>query len=446
MYVLYSAALALALMVSSPYWLVQMLRRGKYRAGLAERLGRVPARLRRSAAPGCIWVHAVSVGEVLAMAGVVREIHQRLPNRRVVVSTTTAAGQKLARERFGEANVFYFPFDFAFAIRPYLRLLRPDLAVVAETEFWPNFLRLLWETGAPVLVANARISDRSFPRYRAVRQLTRRVLANVTRFLAQSEEDKRRLIGIGAAPERVEVGGNLKFDISLPTPPLVVARLRSAFSAGKAGPILVAGSTVEGEEAQVLKAFRAVLGEFPAAVLILAPRHPERFESVGEQLARSELKFWRRSQWRDEAVAGGVFLLDSIGELASIYALADVAFIGGSLVPRGGHNIMEAAVQGVATLVGPHTENFRDIVARFRQADAVRAVLPQDLRAALLYLLKNDAERQSLGQRAAELVGRNLGATARTADEIERLLRSLSSGEAGFLRPRVAGPAGGKRP
>ena len=422
-FILYSALMALGLLLTSPFWLVQMLRLGKYRAGLGERFGRVPARIETGDHRAAIWVHAVSVGEVLAIGGLVAALREALPDFRVVVSTTTHTGQKLARERFGEANVFYFPLDFAFCIRPYVRALKPRLVVVAETEFWPNFLRVLRSSGAQVAVVNARISDRSFPRYRKWRGLLGRVLRFVDLFLAQSEEDARRLREIGASVDRVHVSGNLKFDVKPPQEQAAVAWLRNALAHSSASPVIVAGSTVEGEEEQVLAAFRAIQQRFPKACLILAPRHKERFDAMRELLQRSGIAWSARSEFMDDAdLAGKVLLLDSLGELASIYALADVAFVGGSLVPRGGHNILEPAHWGVATVVGPHTENFRDIIGIFRRANAVKITRPEAFPETLLELLAAENERQALGSRAKAIVGQQMGATERTLVALRRLM------------------------
>lgn len=411
------------MLASSPYWLFQMVQHGKYRKGFAERLGRVPARLQL---PGVqepvIWVHAVSVGEVLAVAGVAEELRRRCPQHRIFVSTTTDTGQALARKRFGEANVFYFPMDFAFAVRPYLRALHPELVVIAETEFWPNFMRLARARGARIAVINARISDRSWPRYRRFRRLLRRVLANVDLFLAQTSEDAMRLEDIGADAERVQVTGNLKFDVPAPMPPAIVESLRKSIATSGAGPVLVCGSTVEGEESLLLKAFENVLVQYPKALMVLAPRHPERFPAVVALLEQMSIRICRRSLWNGEPLTGQVLLLDTIGELAALYAIADVAFVGGSLVPRGGHNIIEPAQHGVATLVGNHTENFRDIVNLFQSRDAVRIVGPAELPLVLLELLANDAERKALGRRAAETMRSQIGATTRTADELQRMM------------------------
>ena len=437
MYLAYSLALAAAFLLGTPYWLVQMLRRSKYRDGLAERLGRVPRRLRP--VPGAVvWVHAVSVGEVLATSGLIEELKALFPGSRVVVSTTTTTGQRLARERFGAENVFYFPLDFAFAIRPYLRALKPSLVVLAETEFWPNFLRLARQSGARVAVVNARISDRSLPGYRRWRGLLTGILGNVKLFLAQSEEDRRRLIFIGAAPERVQVAGNLKFDTRTPALSPALDPLRAALAGAGREQTVVCGSTVDGEEELLLRAFEIVRTRHPQAVMVVAPRHPERFDAVAGLLAASGVPWKRRTALAaGESVAGGVLLLDSIGELSSVYAVGSVAFVGGSLVPRGGHNILEPAQQGCAILVGPHTENFRDIVRLFDRAGAVCVVRPdpQALADALLQLLGDRGARSHLGELARRTWHAQAGATQRTADALAVLMGMRPSEPVGQPAP-----------
>lgn len=421
MYFIYSAVLALGLLLSFPYWLLHMVRHGKYRVGLSERLGRAPERLSPSEGP-VIWIHAVSVGEVLAVSGLVTDLKKKLPGHRIVVSTTTDTGQMLARSRFGAQNVFYFPLDFAFAILPYLRVLRPELVVLAETEFWPNFLRLSHESGAQVAVVNARISDRSWPGYRRWRLLLGRVLANIDLFLAQTEEDQNRLAQIGALSERTSVSGNLKFDVPAPAPPPIVASLRTEFQKENTGPVLICGSTVDGEELLLFNAWRNIIASHPQTVMVVAPRHPERFLEVAQVLEQLGMRFYRRSLWGGEALAGTVVLLDSIGELASVYSLADIAFVGGSLVPRGGHNIIEPAQYGVPIVVGNYTENFRDIVALFRHRNAVRIVGPGELPLVLMKLIAGPAERKALGQRAMETWRSQTGATHRTVEALMKLL------------------------
>lgn len=423
MYLAYSALLALWLLVSFPYWLLQMLRHGKYRAGLGERFGRFPKRIVPGASP-VIWIHAVSVGEVLAVSGLVENMRKRLPGYQIFVSTTTDTGQKLARKRFGDDHVFYFPIDFRWAIRPYLEKLRPQLVVIAETEFWPNFLRLAHASGASIAIVNARISDSSWFGYRRFRSLLRKILSQIDIFLAQTDEDRKRLIDIGAPAERVEVSGNLKFDIELPAVPPIVASLRAAFARDQAGPIIVCGSTVEGEEPLLMRAFENVLASHPRAVLILAPRHPERFNAVDAMLKQLGVRFWRRSLWSGESLAGGVLLVDTIGELAALYGVADLAFVGGSLVPRGGHNIIEPAQHGVPIVVGNHTENFRDIVGLFQSRNAVRIVGPAELPLVFLELSSDEALRKTSGIRAAETLRSQAGATTRTLNRLSTLLES----------------------
>src|SRR5579862_1940188 len=422
MYLIYSALLAAALLVSLPYWLLEWVRHGKYSAGLGERLGRVPRRLAPQPNRPAIWIHAVSLGEVLAVSGLVEELRKRFPKHRVVISTTTDTGQKLARTRFGAESVFYFPLDFAFAVRPYLAALRPELMVIAETEFWPNLLRLAHRSGARIAIVNARISDRSWPGYRRFRHFLVKILPQIDLFLAQTAEDANRLQDIGAPSERIEVTGNLKFDMLAPLALPIVASLRACFQSNNSGPVIVSGSTVDGEERLLLRAFANVLASHPGAVMILAPRRPERFNEVAELLQVLGMKFWRRSLWSGDPIVGGVLLLDTIGELAALYALADVAFVGGSLVPRGGHNIIEPALHGVPVVVGTHTENFRDMVALFQSRDAVRIVGPAELPLVLMELIASPAERESLGRRAAETLQSQMGATVRTVQALAKLL------------------------
>ena len=425
MYLLYSALLAAGLFLSLPYWLFQMWRHGKYRVGFGQRLGDVPAGIAMSIRRPTIWFHAVSVGEVLAIGGLVELLRRRLTGHRVVISTTTDTGQTLARGRFGDENVFYFPLDLGFAIQPYLHALKPELIVIAETEFWPNFLRLAKRSGARIAVVNARISDRSLPGYKRFRWWLPRILSDIDLFLAQTWEDRKRLIEIGAPEARVEVTGNLKFDISPPPEPAVLKSLRENFQASGASPILVCGSTVdEEEERMLLQAFQNILASYPHAVMILAPRHPERFPVVAALLESLGVRFWRRSLWNGELIAGGVILLDTIGELAAIYALADIAFVGGSLVPRGGHNIIEPARHGIAIVVGNHYENFRDIIWLFQTQDAVCIVGPAELPLVLMDLISNEAERKALGARAAEVLHSQAGASEKTFAALEKLLPS----------------------
>jgi 3-deoxy-D-manno-octulosonic-acid transferase len=331
-------------------------------------------------------------------------------------------GQKLARELFGKEHVFYVPLDFGFAIRSYLNLLRPGLLILAETEFWPNLLHLAKKRGTTIAVVNGRISDRSFPRYRRFRRLFAPVLACVDLFLVQTREDAKRLCAIGADEQRVQVSGNLKFDVRPSSATAITVDLRRAVA--KDTPVIVCGSTTVGEEEILLAAFNDFLKHHPKAILIVAPRHPERFDKVAGLVSASGLSLVRRSVWpASGSLAGKVFLLDSVGELASVYALADMAFVGGSLVPVGGHNILEPAQHGVAVLTGPHTHNFREIARIFEQGGGLRVVSAQDLAREWLALIGNPQERGDLGNRAQQLFCEYTGATARTLEALRPLLQ-----------------------
>jgi 3-deoxy-D-manno-octulosonic-acid transferase len=419
MHLLYSAALTLVLVLGLPFWLLQMARSGKYRAGLSERLGRVPARLRPTRAnENCIWVHAVSVGEVLAVTRLIAELEKKFPEWRIVVSTTTKTGQALARTRFGEAEVFYLPLDLKIFLRPFFAQLRPRMLVLAESEFWMNLLAVAQENQCRVAVVNTRVSDRSLPRYLRIRGLlTKHIFSRVDLVLAQSELDAERARQIGAPASRVQVTGNLKFDLTPPAESEIVRKLREAVQQSA---VLVCGSTVEGEEEMLAQELRE--RKMSDLVVVLAPRHPERFNAVADLLSNVGVKVVRRTTWGGEPLESGtVFLLDSIGELAAIYALADVAFVGGSLVPRGGHNVLEPAYFGKPILVGPHTENFRDIMRRFEQANAIARTESGDVLVGAFLLLTQPALAE-MGKRAKQVMDENAGATQRTVTALEVLL------------------------
>ena len=416
MLLFYSLALVLVLIVGAPYWLFRMAVSGKYREGLSERLGLIPKRLTSdSRNEPVIWVHAVSVGELLAAARMIEELHRRLPGWRMVVSTTTRTGQELARRRFGAENVFYFPLDFAFAVRAYLRALKPHMLILMETEFWPRLLVECRRARIPVAVVNARISDRSWPRYMRLRFLWKQLLNSLTLVLAQSESDVERLRAIGAA--NVRYGGNLKYDIRATETAAATLALEKQIAAGTK--VLVCGSTLEGEEEMLLAAAPS------DALIVLAPRHPERFAAVARLLEREGRHWGRRSQWMDAptALAGGmVFLLDSIGELASVYSLATVAFVGGSLVAAGGHNPLEPAQFGVPVIMGPYYENFRAIVDRLHEQDAIRIAQTDKIGQELAALFADEGAARAMGKRGHAVFTSEAGATARAVKTLTALL------------------------
>jgi len=399
-----------------------MLTAGKYRAGLAGRLGVVPQAL-RDAARGrrAIWLHAVSVGEIIAAGRLVAELEAALPEHIICISTTTRTGYTLAQQRFGSQRVFYFPLDFAFIVRRYLRATNPELLILVETEFWPNLLLQCAQRGVPVAVVNARISDRSLPRYRRLRGLWKPLLAKIALFSAQSEEDATRLRDLGAPPERVRVLGNLKFDVrSAAAESAFVTDLRAQLPAG--AKVLICGSTLDDEEAALLTALPALTVIMPELLCILAPRHPERFDAVAQLLQQRGFAFTRRSQWTGQPLAG-VFLLDSVGELASVYSLATLAFVGGSLVKAGGHNPLEAAQFAVPVVMGESYENFRGIVAAMRKVHGIEIVVRKELCTALTGLLTNPQRAIALGEAGQRVFLAESGATARTVAALLPLLR-----------------------
>ncbi len=415
MFVLYSVALFLVLLIGSPYWIFRMLTGGKYREGLSERLGFVPSRLRKHNTRPVIWLHAVSVGEVLAASSLIAQLSVRATGHRVVVSTTTRTGQKIARDRFGADNVFYFPLDFAFAVRAYLRVLKPKLLVLLETEFWPRMLHECHRAHVPIAVVNARISDRSWPRYLRLRGLWRKLLSPTALVLAQSEEDAERLMAIGAS--NVQVSGNLKFDIRVARHAQITQALHQFLAPDQK--VVVCGSTLEGEEEKLLDAIPA------SCITILAPRHPERFTAVAQMLRRRNAPWLRRSEWLrapEKLRPGTVLLLDSIGELASVYSVASLAFIGGSLAPSGGHNPLEPAQFAVPVLIGPHYENFRSMVEMLKSVQAIEIVTADTLRSTIAHLLDQPDDAAAMGERARAIFDSEAGGTDRTLAKLLHLI------------------------
>jgi 3-deoxy-D-manno-octulosonic-acid transferase len=426
MMLIYSLLLTLTLVVTAPWWLWRMAASGRYRAGLGERLGFVRTGLRAAVAGRpVVWVHAVSVGEVLAAARLIAELQAALPDYRIVVSTTTQTGQELAKMRLEGVPVFYMPLDFAFCVRRYLRVLQPRLLVLMESELWPRMLVECERRGTPVAVVNARVSDRSFPRYMRLRALWRPLLAKVSLFLAQGEETEERLRRIGAPSKLVKCVGNIKYDVAFRTEPNKIAsRLGELLSSGN---LIVAGSTLPGEEELLLQAWPNIYRQLGYAALLIAPRHPQRFQDVEELLRKSgptvpisTEAFWKRG----EVVNGTVFLLDTIGDLGSVYELADAAFVGGSMAAKGGHNPLEPARFGVPVIMGPSFENFREIVHAMQANDGIRIVEDRDeLSKTLVELLTNREAARAMGERGRQVFESQSGATARTAEALLKLLQ-----------------------
>jgi len=442
--------MCLAALLLMPYWLVKGQRHGKYLSNLGERLGfsfpglaKLPAN-----STGAIWIHAVSVGEALSGVTLARRLKEAYPERPLIVSTTTMTGQTLARERMPFADaIIYFPLDWAFCVRRALEAVRPSIVLVLETEIWPNFLREAGRRKIPVVFVSGRISDRSFARYQNylgvfgffLRPFLRNALSNASAFLMQSAKDAERVRALGAPVDRVQVSGNLKYDLELPTPTPLSNWLATEIKRSGRSPIVVAGSVVATEEPHALIAFGTLQGEYPKSLLVLAPRKPECFDAAAEFIDESHRKFIRRSRLPIPGPATRqqdgnsntatipddvtVLLLDSIGELASLYGLADGAFVGGSLVSSGGHNILEPAAFGKIPVFGPSMENFAEIASRFVTAGAaIQVESPEDVGVAWIELFRDPERMKKMSETARQLVADSRGATDRAMVEIAKRL------------------------
>src|ERR1700730_11158278 len=446
-YFIYSFLLGIAAFALTPYWLVQGLRHGKYFSNLLERLGFSYPTLRQAPnRQGAILLHGVSVGEVLSGISLARRLKEAYPERLLVISTTTITGHALARERMPFADaVIYFPLDWAFCVRRALSAIKPSLVIILETEIWPNFLRQARRGNIPVLFVSGRISARSFLRYQKylgafgffLRPFLKRALADPSMFLMQSEKDAERIRFLGAPADRVRASGNLKYDLDLPGPTAVSHWLEAEVFRTRRTPAIGAGSVVATEEPLALIAFGTLQGEYPNALLVLAPRKPERFEAAADFIHESRRKFLRRSHLPIQTSANGassnaaaaipkdvtVLLLDSIGELASIYRCADGVFVGGSLVPSGGHNILEPAAFGKIPVFGPSMENFSEMASRFISAGAaVQVESPEDAGVAWIEMFRDPDRMRTMGEKARTLVEDSRGATDRALEVISELL------------------------
>ena len=412
MFVLYEVLLYLVFVLALPFFLITGLIRGKYLTNFPERMGFYKTPVRQHD----LWIHAVSVGETLASRAVIDELLRRRPATSIVFTTTTITGQEQARRLFPDATVTYFPFDFSTSVRRFLDHHRPSVFAAMETEIWPNVTRISRSRGLRLALANGRLSDRSFPRYRMLRPIVSRILSRYDRVLVREEGDRQRFIEIGAPASAVEVTGNVKFDYTPDPKPLEIAAALQTLIAGR--PVLVLGSTREGEEEMILPGLaRFIAGK--NAFAIVAPRKPERFDAVAGLM--KDVKFVRRSAMGE--LAANALLLDSVGELSRIYAFATVAFVGGSLVPTGGHNPIEPAAAGLPVCFGPHMTNFREIAAAFLDAQgAVEVKSPAELYAFAARMLDDESSRRRYGDRARKVVERNRGAAGRTAQRIIELL------------------------
>jgi 3-deoxy-D-manno-octulosonic-acid transferase len=427
MYLLYNGLLLLASLAALPYFALKSLRVRKYRAGVRQRFGHVPQEV-VAALKGTrpLWLHAVSVGEVIAAAPLVSALRQRFPQLPILVSTVTDTGQATARDKMATAACLYFPLDYPWVVRRVIGRIQPRLFLMVETEIWPNFLRELARRGVPAMLVNGRISPRSFRGYRRLKPFMRYVLQAIASFHMQTKVDAERIIAIGAEPSRVQITGNIKYDLALD--PLTSAQehaLRAELGLGEA-PVFMAGSTHRGEEDIVLEAYVQARAQVPMLRLLLAPRHLDRLDEIEALLRSRQLPLRRRSQGRMGSNKGEapVLLLDTIGEQATLYAVGTVVFVGGSFVPIGGHNILEPAAHRKAIVFGPHMHNFHQIADALLEAGgALQVQTPAALGGAITDLLRHPERRQALGEGAYRVLRDNQGAIERNVQLIEQLLR-----------------------
>jgi len=444
-YFLYSLLMAIAALLLTPYWIIKGMTQGKYLSNLSERLGFSYPDLEKlpKERASAIWLHAVSVGEALSSVALAKKLKEKYPERPLIVSTTTITGQSIARERMPFADaVIYFPLDWAFCVKRVLAAVKPAIVIVLETEIWPNFLREAGRSGVPVVFVSGRISDRSFTRYQKwlgragfyLRPFLQSAMGNASAFLMQSERDAERVRELGAPADRVKVNGNLKYDQELPKATPLAEWFEREVNEKKRRPLIVAGSVVANEEPLALIAFGVLQGEHRDALLVMAPRKPERFDAAEQYIEDSHQKFIKRSQLSVALPSGAqaknefselspgvaVVLLDTIGELASLYRIADGVFVGGSLVESGGHNILEPAAFGKVPVFGPSMENFADMSQRFVAAEAaVQVESPEDAGVTWIELLRSPERMTRMGATAKRLVEESRGATDRALAEIE---------------------------
>ena len=417
MYLAYSLLLTLGLVILIPHFLFQALAHGKYIAGLRQRLGAVP----QLDGKPVIWLHCVSVGETQAARPLAQRLKQAFPHHALVVSTITLTGQTLARDVFRDqaASVFYFPFDWRWSARRALKAINPAAVLIMETELWPNFLRECKARRIPVALVNGRISRQSFSRYKLIKFFLRRVLSCLSVAVMQSETDAERLQSLGMAREKLFTAGNLKFDSEVAGELSGrTEELRQRFGLRSGAPLILAASTHSPEEEMMLESIKQLRTKQPVRLMI-APRRPERFNEVAALIQKSGLSWARKTNPpQTEDTDAAVILLDTIGELPATYSLADVVFVGGSLVDKGGHNVLEPAAAGAAVVTGAHTHNFHAVVELMVEAGAIvqlpSVVTTEEITNVFSKLLASPGDRDALGRRAKQLVTDNQGATDRT--------------------------------
>ncbi len=438
MYLLYSFLLTFGFILLLPRFLFDAVRKGKYAAGFRQRLGQLPE-FRKNGSP-VLWIHCVSVGETNAAFPLVKEILKKYPNYRLVVSTTTNTGQDLAQKLYGEMAdlIFYFPFDWQFTVRRVLAKIKPNIVLLMETELWFNFMRAANKSGAGVFIVNGRLSEKSFNRYLYIKKFMQRVFHHISLALMQDEADAHRIKQLGIRTNKVKITGNIKFDQSLDGINIELTdEIKRRFDISENAPLIIAASTHSPEENLILQAFKKVSANSKtlAPRLLLVPRHPERFEKVAELIKNSGFDFARRSEKASEDDKNAqVILLDSIGELRTVLPLAEIVFVGGSLIPHGGQNILEPAIARKPIVTGFYTVNFAAIVKEFLKQDALIQLPELDenetadkLAEVLAELLQDTEKRAKLAENAFAVMRKNRGATRNTMEYLNPFLSVHSS-------------------
>ncbi len=417
MYIIYNILLILATILLSPVILFKLATVPKYRGGISQKFGRLRKgvlKVIRGSRP--IWVHAVSVGEVMAAHPLIRELKKKYPRRKLILSTVTVTGNFTARQRVPEADaVFYFPFDYPWIVRKVINRINPIVVLVAETELWPNFFRHLRRRGIPSAVINGRISPHSYKSYVKFKRFFTKVFSHVDLFCMQSEADAVRIREIGATPDTVIVTGNLKFDQKIPAPQQSPIPLRPSRK------VITAGSTHRGEESALMEIFTKLREKFPELLLIIAPRHPERFDEVAGIISKAGYECKRRSRLSGDVK--DVLLLDTIGELRAFYGMCDIAFVGGSLVKVGGHNLLEPAAMKKPVIFSRYMFNFKEISeALIVSGGGIMVKDKEELYVQMLNLLSDEERARRIGELAFSVIEANSGAAKKTISAVSRLI------------------------
>ena len=421
---LYNFAYLVVIILASPFLIVSSIRNGKYRQGWgAKFLGLVPRS--RNDKP-CIWLHAVSVGEVNLLQPILTEISLKHPDWECVISTTTLTGMNLAKRKYSQYTVFYCPLDFSWSVASAFRRIKPAMLVLVELEIWPNMIRTAHKRGCPIVIANGRLSEQSFAGYRKISFLIRQTMRRITAVAAQNKDYANRFVSLGVDTSRVHITGSIKFDGAQTNRNNEATQSLMALSGLDPDvPVILAGSTQIEEETQIIQTYTELLPDHPELKLIIVPRHPERFDMVAEMLKNQSNTWIRRSEITEplERDSWRILLVDVIGELGAWWGSADIALVGGSFGKRGGQNMIEPAAYGAAVCFGPSTRNFRDVVQQLLDAQAAVVVHDQlELTEFVRKCLENKTFSENLGTRAKSLVSEQLGATTQTIDILAKAM------------------------